>query len=166
MAICTVRKAEGLGGGRGHKMTSRSDCVCRATAQDARAHTLNPFTRGYLSLCRFSFTAAVWCVPALRVPLVQRSFSLRDKMVKMLRGGQNWGFVFVCALWFWCVSVCGKASDMYTVQYMRYIVPPCVARARPFASHTPQHCEPPMSERHTKPSSDGYLTAPTNQALG
>ena len=31
--------------------------------------TLSPFARGYLSLCRF-FTAAVWCVPALRVPLV------------------------------------------------------------------------------------------------
>ena len=31
--------------------------------------TLSPFERGYLSLCRF-FTAAVWCVPALRVPLV------------------------------------------------------------------------------------------------
>ena len=31
--------------------------------------TLSPFVRGYLSLCRF-FTAAVWCVPALRVPLV------------------------------------------------------------------------------------------------
>ena len=30
---------------------------------------LSPFARGYLSLCRF-FTAAVWCVPALRVPLV------------------------------------------------------------------------------------------------
>ena len=27
------------------------------------------FARGYLSLCRL-FTAAVWCVPALRVPLV------------------------------------------------------------------------------------------------
>ena len=31
--------------------------------------TLSPLERGYLSLCRF-FTAAVWCVPALRVPLV------------------------------------------------------------------------------------------------
>ena len=31
--------------------------------------TLSPFERGYLSLCRF-FTAAVWCVPALQVPLV------------------------------------------------------------------------------------------------
>ena len=31
--------------------------------------TLSPFARGYLSLCRL-FTAAVWCVPALRVPLV------------------------------------------------------------------------------------------------
>ena len=31
--------------------------------------TLSPFAPGYLSLCRF-FTAAVWCVPALRVPLV------------------------------------------------------------------------------------------------
>ena len=31
--------------------------------------TLSPFARGYLSLCRF-FTAAVWCVPALRVLLV------------------------------------------------------------------------------------------------
>ena len=31
--------------------------------------TLSPFARGYLSLCRF-FTATVWCVPALRVPLV------------------------------------------------------------------------------------------------
>ena len=28
--------------------------------------TLSPFARGYLSLCRF-FTAAVWCVPALRL---------------------------------------------------------------------------------------------------
>ena len=27
--------------------------------------TLSPFERGYLSLCRF-FTAAVWCVPAVR----------------------------------------------------------------------------------------------------
>ena len=31
--------------------------------------TLSPFARGYLSLCRF-FTAVVWRVPALRVPLV------------------------------------------------------------------------------------------------
>ena len=35
--------------------------------------TLSPFARGYLSLCRFftaAVTSAVWCVPALRVPLV------------------------------------------------------------------------------------------------
>ena len=44
-------------------MTSRSDC------EPMPEPTLSPFTRGYLSLCRF-FTAAVWCVPALRVPLV------------------------------------------------------------------------------------------------
>ena len=44
-------------------MTSRSDC------EPLPKPTLSPFTRGYLSLCRF-FTAAVWCVPALRVPLV------------------------------------------------------------------------------------------------
>ena len=44
-------------------MTSRSDC------EPMPKPTLSPFTRGYLSLCRF-FTAAVWCVPALRVPLV------------------------------------------------------------------------------------------------
>jgi hypothetical protein len=31
--------------------------------------TLSPFAPGYLSLRRF-FTAAMWCVPALRVPLV------------------------------------------------------------------------------------------------
>ena len=31
--------------------------------------TLSPFARGHLSLSRF-FTAAVWCAPALRVPLV------------------------------------------------------------------------------------------------
>ena len=37
--------------------------------QAAKIPTLSPFARGYLSLCRF-FTAAVWCVPALRVPLV------------------------------------------------------------------------------------------------
>ena len=44
-------------------MTSRSDC------EPLPKPTLSPFARGYLSLCRF-FTAAVWCVPALRVPLV------------------------------------------------------------------------------------------------
>ena len=44
-------------------MISRSDWEPLPTP------TLSPFARGYLSLCRF-FTAAVWCVPALRVPLV------------------------------------------------------------------------------------------------
>ena len=44
-------------------MISRSDWEPLPTP------TLIPFARGYLSLCRF-FTAAVWCVPALRVPLV------------------------------------------------------------------------------------------------
>ena len=44
-------------------MSSRSDWEPLPTP------TLSPFARGYLSLCRF-FTAAVWCVPALRVPLV------------------------------------------------------------------------------------------------
>ena len=44
-------------------MISRSDCEALPKP------TLSPFARGYLSLCRF-FTAAVWCVPALRVPLV------------------------------------------------------------------------------------------------
>ena len=42
--------------------------------------TLSPFERGYLSLCR-SFTAAVWCVPALRVPLVHSLINhFRQKM--------------------------------------------------------------------------------------
>ena len=37
--------------------------------------------RGYLSLCRF-FTAAVWCVPALRVPLVHSLINhFRQKMI-------------------------------------------------------------------------------------
>ena len=44
-------------------MISRSDWEPLPTP------TLSPFARGYLSLCQF-FTAAVWCVPALRVPLV------------------------------------------------------------------------------------------------
>ena len=44
-------------------MISRSDWEPLPTP------TLSPFARGYLSLCRF-FTAAVRCVPALRVPLV------------------------------------------------------------------------------------------------
>ena len=44
-------------------MISRSDWEPLPTP------TLSPFARGYLSLCRF-FTAAVWCVPALRVPMV------------------------------------------------------------------------------------------------
>ena len=44
-------------------MISRSDWEPLPTP------TLSPFARGYLSLCRF-FTAAVWCVPALRVALV------------------------------------------------------------------------------------------------
>ena len=44
-------------------MSSRSDW------EPLPKPTLSPFARGYLSLCRF-FTAAVWCVPALRVPLV------------------------------------------------------------------------------------------------
>ena len=43
--------------------------------------TLSPFARGYLSLCRF-FTAAVWCVPALRVPLVHSLINhFRQKVV-------------------------------------------------------------------------------------
>ena len=41
-------------------MISRSDC------EPLPKPTLSPFARGYLSLCR-CFTAAVWCVPALRV---------------------------------------------------------------------------------------------------
>ena len=45
-------------------MISRSDWEPLPTP------TLSPFARGYLSLCRLFFTAAVWCVPALRVPLV------------------------------------------------------------------------------------------------
>ena len=49
-------------------MISRSDWEPLPTP------TLSPFARGYLSLCRF-FTAAVWCVPALRVPLPVGSFS-------------------------------------------------------------------------------------------
>ena len=44
-------------------MISRSDWEPLPTP------TLSPFARGYLFLCRF-FIAAVWCVPALRVPLV------------------------------------------------------------------------------------------------
>ena len=48
--------------------------------------TLSPFARGYLSLCRF-FTAAVWCVPALRVPLVHSLINhFRQKNVTFLRG--------------------------------------------------------------------------------
>ena len=46
--------------------------------------TLSPFARGYLSLCRF-FTAAVWCVPALRVPLVHSLINhFRQKQVRRL----------------------------------------------------------------------------------
>jgi hypothetical protein len=46
-------------------MISRSDWEPLPT----RPPSVSPFARGYLSLCRF-FTAAVWCVPALRVRLV------------------------------------------------------------------------------------------------
>ena len=45
-------------------MTSRSDC------EPLPKPTLSPFARGYLVLCVGFFTAAVWCVPVLRVPLV------------------------------------------------------------------------------------------------
>ena len=50
--------------------------------------TLSPFARGYLSLCRF-FTAAVWCVPALRVPLVHSLINHLALSAKnpVLRGG-------------------------------------------------------------------------------
>ena len=48
--------------------------------------TLSPFARGYLSLCRF-FTAAVWCVPALRVPLVHSNKPLSPKNVRL---NQSW----------------------------------------------------------------------------
>ena len=58
-------------------MTSRSDC------EPLPKPTLSPFTRGYLSLCRF-FTAAVWCVPALRVPLVHSQINhFRQKLSHM-----------------------------------------------------------------------------------
>ena len=42
--------------------------ISRSDGEPLPTPTLSPFARGYLSLCRF-FTAAVWCVPALRVPL-------------------------------------------------------------------------------------------------
>ena len=45
-------------------MISRSDWEPLPTP------TLSPFARGYLSLCRFFHCRRVWCVPALRVPLV------------------------------------------------------------------------------------------------
>ena len=60
-------------------MTSRSDC------EPMPKPTLSPFTRGYLSLCRF-FTAAVWCVPALRAPLVHSLINhFRQKRVARAR---------------------------------------------------------------------------------
>ena len=43
--------------------------ISRSDWEPLHTPTLSPSARGYLSLCRF-FTAAVWCVPALRVPLV------------------------------------------------------------------------------------------------
>ena len=47
--------------------------------------TLSPFARGYLSLCQF-FTAAVWCVPALRVPLVHSLINHFRQNAKIERG--------------------------------------------------------------------------------
>ena len=68
-------------------MISRSDWEALTTP------TLSPFARGYLSLCRF-FTAAVWCVPALRVPLVHH---FRQKfLVSVLRASHCHSAV--CAL--------------------------------------------------------------------
>ena len=55
-------------------MTSRSDWEPLPTPTPSAL-----FAPGYLSLCRF-FTAAVWCVPALRVPLVHSLINhLRQK---------------------------------------------------------------------------------------
>ena len=56
-------------------MISRSDWEPLPTP------TLSPFARGYLSLCRF-FTAAVWCVPALRVPLVHSLINHFSQKIK------------------------------------------------------------------------------------
>ena len=64
-------------------MISRSDWEPLPTP------TLSPFARGYLSLCRF-FTAAVWCVPALRVPLVHSQINhFRQKNAPRRQEGEN-----------------------------------------------------------------------------
>ena len=64
-------------------MISRSDWEPLPTP------TLSPFARGYLSLCRF-FTAAVWCVPALWVPLVHSLINhFRQTNIKVQSNSQS-----------------------------------------------------------------------------
>ena len=60
--------------------------------------TLSPFTRGYLSLCRF-FTAAVWCVPALRVPLVHSTRVQKKGLRVGLGSGSQSLRLIMCALY-------------------------------------------------------------------
>ena len=75
--------------------------------------TLSPFARGYLSLCRF-FTAAVWCMPALRVPLVH---SLINHFRQKRRG--------VCATRAVRVATMGSgvASTMQPAAHMPFAPP-------------------------------------------
>ena len=86
-------------------MISRSDWEPLPTP------TLSPFARGYLSLCRF-FTAAVWCVPALRVPLVHSLINhFRQKVGDSTEGTQ----AAVPAVRVPDCSLCGLGVHVYAV---------------------------------------------------
>ena len=60
---------------------SKTHMISRSDWEPLPTPTLSPFARGYLSLCRF-FTAAVWCVPALRVPLVHSLIKYKPTFAK------------------------------------------------------------------------------------
>ena len=80
-------------------MISRSDWEPLPTP------TLSPFARGYLSLCRF-FTAAVWCVPALRVPLVH---SLINHFRQKKRGASAFS---ICVVRKYLVRYCERVMHL------------------------------------------------------
>ena len=67
-------------------------CVCMCVCVAPSVYDVGFF--GNLSLCRF-FTAAVWCVPALRVPLVHslinhfRQNDTRCVTARSLRAGRG-----------------------------------------------------------------------------